>query len=138
MSASGQTTKILTPPDPTAYDEAVWEAVRLIPEGKVATYGQIAALIPAPPGVDPEDYAVYRARWVGSSMARSPRGTPWQRVVGAGGKISLTKPGQAENQRRLLEAEGVNFDARGRVDLQRHAWNGPGHIQTDFFNRFDL
>jgi methylated-DNA-protein-cysteine methyltransferase-like protein len=107
------------------FNETVWEIVRQIPAGKVANYGQIAALIPAPAGVDDGHYAAYRARWVGTAMSQSPAGVPWQRVINAQGKISLSRGGWQEKQRRLLEAEGVEFDPRDRVDLARFGWPGP-------------
>src|SRR5512143_1963539 len=106
---------ITSPPDPTAFNRLVWSVVRSIPAGRVASYGQIARLIPLPEGVDPESYSAFGPRWVGSAMARGPDDVPWQRVLSAKGEIS-PRPG-AEHQRRLLEAEGVVFDARGRVDL---------------------
>jgi methylated-DNA-protein-cysteine methyltransferase related protein len=62
---------------------------------------------------------------VGGAMARSPEGVPWQRVLNAQGKISLPKGKGYEQQRELLEAEGVIFDAREQVDLARFSWNGP-------------
>ena len=114
------------PPDPTTFNRQVWEVVRQIPAGRVATYGQIARLIPPPPGVDPQDYPAFGPRWVGSAMAACPNDVPWQRVLNAKGEIS-PRPG-AEQQRRLLEAEGVAFDARGRVDLSRFGWQGPGSL----------
>lgn len=112
-----------SPPNPAAFNAAVWELVRQIPEGKVATYGQIAALIPPPEGMTPKDYQAFGARWVGGAMAACPEGVPWQRVINAQGKISLRRG--AERQRELLEAEGVEFDQRERVDLARYAWSGP-------------
>ena len=114
-----------SPPDADAYNLTVWEIVRQIPPGKVATYGQIANLIPPPEGMDPAEYAVYRSRWVGSAMRRSPGDVPWQRVINAQGKISLSDPALQTRQRELLEAEGVPFDQRQRVDLVRYGWEGP-------------
>ena len=110
-------------PDPQTFNTMVWKIVRQIPPGKVATYGQIAAFIPPPEGMEAADSTAYGARWVGSAMAACPADVPWQRVINAQGKISLRKA--AEVQRRLLEAEGVSFDRRQRVDLERYGWAGP-------------
>ena len=100
-----------------------WKIVKQIPAGKVGTYGQIAAMIPAPAGIPEETYLAYRARWVGNAMSNCPAGVPWQRVVNASGKISLRKG--AALQRGLLEAEGVSFTDRQRVDLKIYGWAGP-------------
>jgi methylated-DNA-protein-cysteine methyltransferase-like protein len=97
----------------------VWDIVRQIPNGQVSTYGQIAALIPPPQGVSEKDYQAWGARWVGGAMAACPDGVPWQRVINAQGKISLRPGGGHERQRQLLEAEGVLFDAREKIDLSR-------------------
>lgn len=107
------------------FNRAVWEIARQIPAGRVATYGQIGSYIPAPEGMDPSAYAAFRARWVGQAMAACPRDVPWQRVINAQGKISARGGEGVPAQRRLLEAEGVAFDARERVDLARYAWAGP-------------
>lgn len=57
-------------------------------------------------------------------MASCPPDVPWQRVVNAQGKISVR--GDSENQQRdLLEEEGVQFDARSRIDLRQFGWTGP-------------
>jgi methylated-DNA-protein-cysteine methyltransferase-like protein len=109
-----------SPPDPILFNHQVWDLVRQIPTGKVATYGQIARMLPVPEGVDPKAYLSLGPRWVGSAMAQCPGDVPWQRVINSKGEIS-PRPG-AEEQRRLLEAEGVEFDARGRVDLGRFGW----------------
>jgi len=109
--------------DPNVYNTLVWEIVRQIPVGKIATYGQIAAIIPPPGGMDAKAYLAFGARWVGGAMAACPPNVPWQRVINAQGKISL-RPG-AEEQRRLLEAEGVEFDERERIDLHLFGWQGP-------------
>ncbi len=95
----------------------VYAAVRSIPRGRVATYGQIAALLGTPRG----------ARAVGWALrALDPRTAarvPWHRVVGAGGRISYRSGPGPSLQRRRLRAEGVRF--RGvRVDVARHGLGG--------------
>jgi methylated-DNA-protein-cysteine methyltransferase-like protein len=114
--------RLTSPPDPIVFDRQVWSVVCRIPVGRVASYGQIARLVPVPAGVDLQSYLAFGPRWVGTAMARCPDDVPWQRVINAKGEISI-RPG-AEQQRRLLEAEGVVFDARGRVDLARFGWQG--------------
>lgn len=89
--------------------------MRRIPRGRVATYGQVAALAGVPG----------HARQVGYTLHALPRGTtvPWQRVVNARGEVSRRAvPGAELVQRMRLEAEGVRFDARGRIRLERFAW----------------
>jgi len=91
----------------------IHRVVSRIPRGRVATYGQVARLA----GLRGQ------ARLVGYAMHALPAGTrvPWQRVVNARGEISL--PGaSAVRQRKLLEGEGVRFDARGRIDLDSFLW----------------
>ena len=86
-----------------------------IPRGSVATYGQVAVAAGLPG----------RARQVGYALHALPDGSPvpWQRVVNARGQISLsTLGGAAERQRRLLQAEGIEFDGRGRIDLRCFGW----------------
>ncbi len=111
------------PPDPKAYATKVYEIVRAIPSGRVMTYGQIAALIPPPPRVDPLQYEKLSPRWVGSAMAQCPDDLPWQRVINSQGKVSA-RPGYGPMvQRKLLEQEGVVFDEKDRVDLGRYEWS---------------
>ena len=112
-----------TPPNQQSYYEQVWQLVRQIPRGKVAAYGQIALMIPPPAGVEIEAYKAFGPRWVGGAMAACPDDVPWQRVINSQGKIS-PRPGGAEKQRLLLEQEGVEFDAKDRVDLKKYGWNG--------------
>jgi len=109
-----------SPPELHVFQARVWEMVRGIPPGRVATYGQIAGLLPPPPGVDPRTYLAFGPRWVGGAMAACPEDVPWQRVVNARGQIS-PRPG-AEDQRALLEEEGVQFDERLRIDLKKYRW----------------
>ena len=111
-----------SPPNQQSYYEEVWQIVRLIPRGKVATYGQIAKMIPPPNGVDIDAYKAFGPRWVGGAMANCPDDVPWQRVINSKGEIS-ERPG-AERQRLLLEDETVTFDAKNRIDLKIYGWNG--------------
>jgi methylated-DNA-protein-cysteine methyltransferase-like protein len=113
-----------SPPDPIIFNHQVWDLVRQVPRGKVATYGQIARLLPPPEGVDVRAYQVLGPRWAGGAMAACPDDVPWQRIINSKGEIS-PRPG-AEQQRQLLEEEGVAFDERGRVDLKAYGWEGPG------------
>ncbi len=107
------------------FNRLVWEIARQIPSGKVATYGQIAGMIPCPQGLDEQQYAAFKARWAGQAMAACPGDVPWQRVINAQGKISPRGGEGVPLQRRLLEQEGVQFDARERVDLKTFGWGGP-------------
>jgi len=111
-----------SPPNQQMYYEEVWMIVRQIPRGKVASYGQIAKMIPPPNGVDIEAYTAFAPRWVGGAMANCPDDVPWQRVINSQGKIS--ERAGAEKQRQLLEQEGVEFDAKDRVDLKKYGWSG--------------
>ena len=91
----------------------IYDLARQIPRGHVATYGQLARL--AKWG--------RRARHVGWAMHACPDDVPWHRVINAKGEISRrASSDHHELQRLLLEAEGVEFDARGRVDLGRFLW----------------
>ena len=97
--------------------------MKRIPRGRVTTYGAIAALIPAPAGIDPLAYRRIRARWVGYAMAAASEAIPWQRVVNARGCIS-PRPGFAVAwQQARLRGEGIRFSANGRLDLERYAWS---------------
>jgi methylated-DNA-protein-cysteine methyltransferase-like protein len=98
--------------------------VRRIPPGKVIPYGKVALLLPPIPDVNLRDLETMGARWVGGAMAACPADVPWQRVINAQGKISLSNPVARQRQRDLLEAEGVEFDAHERIDLKRFGWDG--------------
>lgn len=90
--------------------------IRSIPEGCVSTYGTIALMAGRPQG----------ARQVARILHSCSRAEnlPWHRVVNREGRISL-KPLQGyEEQRMLLEGEGVDFSSDGRIDLDTHLWAG--------------
>jgi len=98
---------------------AVYDVVRRIPRGRVATYGAVAREAGLPG----------RARQVGYALAALGRGSvapdvPWHRVVNARGEISARSGGSSFEhlQRTLLDAEGVVFDERGRLDLDFYGW----------------
>jgi methylated-DNA-protein-cysteine methyltransferase-like protein len=95
------------------YRERVFRIVRSIPRGRVMTYGQIAEILGER----------YTARTVGFVMHSSSDKTPWHRVINAQGGCStrgIVLP--HDKQQRMLEAEGVSFNERGRCDLQRYLW----------------
>ena len=89
-------------------DAAIRRAVRSIPKGRVATYGQVAAAA---------GYPLYH-RLVARILREAGEALPWQRVLGAGGQIKLKHEAGLE-QRRRLEMEGVRFRGK-RVDLAEH------------------
>lgn len=116
------------PPDVTAYYQLVWDIVRQIPRGRVATYGQIASMIPPPTGVEALVYDKISPQWVGNALHAIPDTSdiPWQRVINSMGKISFPVGSrQALLQRHLLEAEGVMFDDADRVNFDEFGWDGP-------------
>jgi methylated-DNA-protein-cysteine methyltransferase-like protein len=113
-----------SPPNQQQFQSLVWELVRQIPRGRVATYGQIALMLPIPPGVDADAYRAFGPRWVGGAMANCPDDVPWQRVINSKGEIS-PRPG-AGRQRELLDEEGVVFNDKDRIDLKKFGWKGLG------------
>ena len=92
--------------------------VRLIPQGKVLSYGQIALLCGRPRA----------ARVVGGAMSRcNAEGVPCHRVVKRDGSLCEGYEfGIAGLQRELLRSEGVKFLPDGRVDIAQCCWEGPG------------
>jgi len=95
-----------------ALNELIWQIVASIPEGKVATYGQIARLAGFP----------NHARYVGTTLKRLPHDTtlPWHRVVNARGESSFPKGSEAYNRQvERLSAEGVIF-RNGKLSFSRY------------------
>lgn len=94
----------------------VFQAIAQIPAGYVATYGQIAALAGMPGA----------ARYVGYCLRELPKGSklPWQRVIGAGGRIAFAAGSDAfERQTARLRKEGVLVN-NGRINLKQFQWLG--------------
>jgi methylated-DNA-protein-cysteine methyltransferase related protein len=99
------------------FRKRIYGVVAAIPEGRVATYGQVAALAGRPGA----------ARQVGYALAAAPRAMqlPWQRVINAKGEISpRADSADQDYQRVLLEAEGVQFDLHARISLSEYGWDG--------------
>ncbi|ATM06861.1 TPA: MGMT family protein [Raoultella planticola] len=95
------------------FPRRVWQIVASIPQGYVATYGDIARLAGSPRA----------ARQVGGVLKRLPEGStlPWHRVINRHGDISLTGP-DLQRQRQALLAEGVQVSGSGHIDLQHYRW----------------
>ncbi len=107
------------PQDAPSYRERVYQLVLRIPPGRVMSYGLIARIMGAG----------YDARAIGNIMHATPddgRHIPWHRVINSRGGCStagLTLP--PDLQQRLLEAEGIVFDEKGRCDIARYLWMPP-------------
>src|SRR5215210_2853762 len=107
------------PQDAPSFRERVYELVLRIPAGRVMSYGQVARVMGAG----------YDARAIGNIMYATPddgRGIPWHRVINSQGKCStagLTTP--PDLQQRLLEAEGVIFNDKGRCKIEDYLWTPP-------------
>lgn len=95
------------------YRERVYRIVRSIPRGRVMTYGQLAEILGDG----------YTPRTVGFVMHGSDDKTPWHRVINAQGGCSTGRIAlPSDKQQRMLSSEGVEFNQRGRCDLQRYLW----------------
>jgi methylated-DNA-protein-cysteine methyltransferase-like protein len=99
----------------TGFFEKVWTIVAHVPRGTVVTYGQVAAMLGNPRA----------ARTVGWALHSTPDklDIPWHRVINSKGRVS-TDCGEhsPDLQRRLLEQEGLEFNARDIIDLDRYQW----------------
>ncbi|MEK7314685.1 MAG: methylated-DNA--[protein]-cysteine S-methyltransferase [Candidatus Eisenbacteria bacterium] len=97
--------------------QRIYAAVRRIPRGRVATYGDVARLAGMP----------RQPRLVGYALHATPEGIrlPWHRVVNAQGRISLGRgvAGGELPQRFRLEREGVEFGPNGRIPLDSYRWD---------------
>ena len=97
-----------------SFFDLVYDAVCHIPKGKVATYGQVGAMIGNPK----------LARVVGNALHNNPLPgiVPCHRVVNSECKVAeVFAFGGGEVQRQLLEAEGIIFETDGRIDLEKYS-----------------
>ena len=93
----------------------VIELIQAIPYGRVATYGQIAALAG-------NRRAARQVARILHSCSRN-EGLPWHRVVNKAGRIALDPDRGGDRQQRLLAAEGVRLDNQGRIDFSYYLWS---------------
>jgi methylated-DNA-protein-cysteine methyltransferase-like protein len=102
------------PVDRFSFSQRVKDVIKKVPKGKVATYGQIAALAGNPRA------ARQVVRILHSSSEKDK--LPWHRIVNRQGRIAL-KPGYGyEIQRELLRQEGVRFGKNDTIDFDRYLW----------------
>ena len=94
------------------FDQRVWAVVRRVPRGRVASYGQVAALAGSP----------MASRMVSGALRRGDDGLPWWRILGADGSLRIMHPVLRREQWERLVAEGVEVDGEGVVDLARFGW----------------
>ncbi len=113
-----------------SFYQAAWALVKQVPRGRVVTYGQVATWLGSPRAARAVGYAMFNV---------ADESIPWHRVINAKGEISvgghLHRP---ELQRQLLEAEGVRFDANGRLDLARYLWHPPAAFSSRVVSRKHL
>ena len=107
---------VANPKQPMGIYEKIYSAVKKIPRGKVATYGQIAGIVCIPKDARRVGYAL--------SALTEDSDVPWQRVINAKGEIS-ERP-CAEVQRMFLEQEGIAFKDDAQIDLSRFQWKPAG------------
>jgi methylated-DNA-protein-cysteine methyltransferase-like protein len=107
------------PQDEPSFRESVYRLVLRIPRGRVMSYGLVARVLGAR----------YDARAIGNVMHATPddgRGIPWHRVINSQGGCStagLTTP--PDLQQRLLEAEGIVFNEKGKCEIEKYLWRPP-------------
>lgn len=95
--------------------EKIYEVVSNIPEGKVATYGQVALLAGNPRWARVVGYALH--------VNPAPGVIPCHRVVNREGRTAESFAfGGGDAQRILLENEGIVFEADGRIDFEKYLW----------------
>jgi len=97
--------------------QTVWRLVAAIPPGKVATYGQLAALAGNPKA----------ARAVVRALKGAPAALPCHRVVNRAGTLAPQDVFGPGMQKALLLAEGVAFLADGKINMRQALWAGPEH-----------
>ncbi|MBX4201725.1 MGMT family protein [Candidatus Saccharibacteria bacterium] len=98
------------------FKDRVYDIVSHIPRGKVATYGQVAAMAGA----------AWAAWEVGQIAHTGPSDLPWQRVVNKQGGLARGYSGGFEGHKQVLEAEGIEVDDEYRVDIKELLWQ-PSH-----------
>jgi len=101
----------------TPFTQSVIDTIKCIPEGKVASYGQVAAIAGFPG-------SARQVVWVLHTSSEK-ESLPWHRVINAQGKILLKHGDGYEQQKSLLLQEGIQFDDDDAIDLDKYLWS-PG------------
>jgi methylated-DNA-protein-cysteine methyltransferase-like protein len=108
-------------PETISWWDAFYRVIRRVPRGRVCTYGAVAAMAGHPRAARHVGHALGALKETGEDA-----GVPWQRVLGSRSRnkagISIKDPVGGGIQRMMLEAEGVEFDERGNVSLERFGW----------------
>ena len=97
----------------TSLHDKVYELMAQLPNDKVTTYGDLAAMAGRP----------YAARIVGGIAHNGALDLPWHRLVNAKGGLAVGFPGGQEAQKQLLEQDGIFCDAQWRIiDFEERRW----------------
>jgi methylated-DNA-protein-cysteine methyltransferase-like protein len=96
------------------FSSKVIKLIKSIPKGKVATYSQIACLAGF-------CSSIRRVVWILHACSKK-EGLPWHRVVNQKGTISLRPGAGYETQKELLQREGIVFDKKNRINMERYLW----------------
>jgi methylated-DNA-protein-cysteine methyltransferase-like protein len=110
--------------------EQVYRVARRIPAGKVTSYGRIAAMLGRPNAARAVGYALQALKDKQNNPAYAD--IPWQRVINGRGRISIVnREYGAEEQARLLRAEGVTVSDDLQIDLEKYLWEGLHWLEID-------
>lgn len=104
--------------DPRLIDAKIFDLVRSVPAGRVASYGQVGAACDPP----------ISGYICGRILGRGGKDVPWWRIVGKDGNLPVKKrsPEHGDEQRDTLKKEGVKFLKDGRVNMAKCTWDfGP-------------
>ena len=111
------------------FTKQVIRIISSIPSGKVLSYGRVATMAGAPRGARQVARILH-------SMSRK-HDLPWHRVINVKGEISLPKYGGYDEQKARLQHEGVEFDNKDRVDLDKYLWKNELEIRTNELRTFE-
>ena len=124
-----------SPIEMSPFHQRVLWIIKSIPRGKVAAYGQIAALAG-------NSRAARQVAWILHSSSDKER-LPWHRVINSRGRISLGRGCGFEEQKKRLEAEGVKVNRLGSIAVKKHLWepgsdlNGWSNVVSRQFKKLD-
>ena len=99
---------------PKTFYQRVIAIIKSIPEGKVATYGQIATYAGNPRAARQVSFILH--------SSSEKENLPWHRVINSKGSISLKHGHGYELQKQMLKKEGITFKENDCIDLKRFLW----------------